>query len=248
MIAGAEDVKALRKAGRIVGTVIDELKERCARFPGVSTAQLDGIARAMILKMGGYPAFKGYKGFPGNICVSINETVVHGIPSDRVIREGDIVSLDIGVKFREYFADGAATVGVGKITSAAAKLISVTEEALNIGIDLAVSGRHLSDMSAAIQSHVESNGFNVVRAFVGHGIGKYLHEDPEIPNFGRPGMGPILKSGMALAIEPMVNAGTFEIEVLEDGWTAVTKDRKLSAHFEHTVLVGDRKAEILTKV
>lgn len=247
MIAGAEDVKVLRKAGNIVGTVIEELKKRCA-IPGVSTAKLDSIARAMILKMGGYPAFKGYKGFPGNICVSINETVVHGIPSDRVIREGDIVSLDIGVKFREYFADAAATVGIGKISDTAARLIDVTEEALSIGVGLAVSGRHLSDISAAIQAHVETNGFSVVRAFVGHGIGKNLHEDPEIPNYGRPGAGPVLKAGMALAIEPMVNAGTFEVEILKDGWTAVTKDRKLSAHFEHTVLVGDLKAEVLTKV
>ena len=246
MIAGADDAKALRKAGKIVWAVIAELKAR-ARIPGVSTAELDDIARAMILKMGGYPAFKGYNGFPGNICVSINETVVHGIPSDRVIREGDIVSLDVGVKFRDYFSDAAVTVGVGKISDKATKLIAVTEEALKIGVGLAVSGRHLSDMSAAIQAHVESSGFNVVRAFVGHGIGKNLHESPEIPNYGRPGTGPILKCGMALAIEPMVNAGTFEVEVLEDGWTAVTKDGKLSAHFEHTVLVGDRKAEILTK-
>ncbi|MCX5679204.1 MAG: type I methionyl aminopeptidase [Candidatus Omnitrophica bacterium] len=247
MIAGAEDVKALRKAGKIAWTVIEELKVR-ARVPGVSTAELDDIARAMILKMGAYPAFKDYKGFPGNICVSINETVVHGIPSDRIIREGDIVSLDIGVKFREYFSDAATTVGAGKISDTASRLIDVTEEALSIGIGLAVSGRHLSDMSAAIQAHVESSGFNVVRAFVGHGIGKKLHEDPEIPNYGRPGMGPVLKCGMALAIEPMVNAGTFEVEVLQDGWTAVTKDRKLSAHFEHTVLVGDRKAEVLTRL
>lgn len=246
MIAGAEDAKVLRKAGRIAGAVIEELKARAV--PGTSTAQLDDIARAMILKMGGYPAFKDYKGFPGNICVSINETVVHGIPSERVIREGDIVSIDVGVKFRDYFSDAAATVGMGKISDTAAKLIDVTEEALRIGIGFAVSGRRLSDMSAAIQAYVEQNGFNVVRAFVGHGIGKNLHESPEIPNYGRPGTGPVLKAGMVLAIEPMVNAGTFEVEVLRDGWTAVTKDRKLSAHFEHTVLVGDRKAEILTKV
>lgn len=246
MIARAEDARGLRKAGRIVAAVIEELKAGVKA--GVSTAELDSIARAMILKMGGYPAFKGYHGFPGNICVSINEIVVHGIPSGRLIKEGDIVSLDIGVKFRDYFSDAAVTVGAGKISDAAAKLIRVTEEALAIGTGLAVSGRHLSDMSAAIQAHVESNGFNVVRSFVGHGIGMNLHEDPEIPNYGRPGTGPVLKSGMALAIEPMVNAGTFEVEVLEDGWTAVTKDNKLSAHFEHTVLVGDRKAEILTRL
>jgi len=246
MIAGAEDVKGLRKAGKIVGSVIGELKRRVV--PGVSTAELDGIARALILEMGGYPAFKDYNGFPGNICISINEVVVHGIPSERVVREGDIVSLDVGAKFRGYFADAATTVGVGKITDTAKRLIGVTEEALCVGIGFAVSGRHLSDISAAIQAYVESNGFSVVRAFVGHGIGKKLHDDPEVPNYGRPGTGPVLETGMALAIEPMVNAGTFEVEVLKDRWTTVTKDGKLSAHFEHSVLVGDRKAEILTKV
>jgi len=176
MIAGAGDIKDLRKAGRIVWSVIEELKKTAA--PGVSTAELDGIARAAILRMGGYPAFKNYKGFPGNICVSVNETVVHGIPSERIIREGDIVSLDIGVRFRGYFADAATTVGIGKISETAAKLIAVTKEALDIGIGLAVSGRHLSDMSAAIQGHVEAGGFSVVRAFVGHGL-------PAVP-FGLP--------------------------------------------------------------
>jgi methionyl aminopeptidase len=246
MIAGAEDTKALRRAGGIVGAVIEDLKA-LAR-PGVATSDLDEAARALILKMGGYPAFKGYRGFPGNICVSINETVVHGIPSPRVIEEGDIVSLDIGVKFRDYFADAALTVGVGRISDEASRLVDTTKDALDIAVGLAVSGRHLSDMSAAVQAHVESKGFSVVRAFVGHGIGKNLHEDPEIPNYGRPGTGPILERGMVLAIEPMVNAGTFEVEVMDDGWTAVTKDRKLSAHFEHTVIVGDRMAEILTKL
>jgi methionyl aminopeptidase len=246
MIAGAEDAKALRRAGGIVGAVIEDLK--ALTRPGVATSDLDEAARALILKMGGYPAFKGYRGFPGNICVSINETVVHGIPSPRVIEEGDIVSLDIGVKFRDYFADAALTVGVGRISDEASRLVDTTKDALDIAVGLAVSGRHLSDMSAAVQAHVESKGFSVVRAFVGHGIGKNLHEDPEIPNYGRPGTGPILERGMVLAIEPMVNAGTFEVEVMDDGWTAVTKDRKLSAHFEHTVIVGDRRAEVVTKV
>lgn len=245
MIAAPKDAKALRRAGKIVAAVIEELK-RITR-PGVATAELDRVARSMILDMGGYPAFKDYKGFPANICVSINETVVHGIPSDRLIRDGDIVSLDIGVKFRDYFADAAVTVGAGKISDLAARLLNVTEESLEKGIEFAVAGGRLSDISAAVQAHAESNGFSVVRAFVGHGIGKNLHEDPEIPNYGRPGSGPVLKEGAVLAIEPMVNAGTFEVEVLEDGWTAVTKDRKLSAHFEHTVIVGDRKAEIITK-
>lgn len=246
MIAGKEDLKAIRKAGRIVAAAISEL--RALVKPGVTTGSLDETARALILKENGYPAFKGYKGFPGNICVSINETVVHGIPSDRIIREGDIVSLDIGVKFRDYFADAAITMGVGAISDKAKSLVDATEKALNIGIENAVSGRHISDVSAAIQAFVESRGFSIVRAFVGHGIGKKLHEEPEIPNYGRPGSGMVLEEGRVLAIEPMVNAGTYEVEILEDGWTAVTKDRKLSAHFEHTVVVGDRKAEIITKL
>ena len=246
MIAGSEDLKVIRKAGKITAAVIRELKALVK--PGVTTGKLDEIARSLILKANGYPAFKDYKGYPGNICVSINEAVVHGIPSGRVIREGDIVSLDVGVKFRDYFADAAITVGAGAISDAARALIDVTEKALNIGIENALSGRRISDVSAAVQAFVESSGFSVVRLFVGHGIGKKLHEEPEIPNYGRPGSGMVLEAGRLLAIEPMVNAGTYEVEVLEDGWTAVTKDRKLSAHFEHTVVVGDRKAEILTKL
>jgi methionyl aminopeptidase len=246
MIAGSDDAKALRKAGKIVAETIEELK--ALSHAGVRTDELDRAARELILKMGGYPAFKGYRGFPGNICVSINETVVHGIPSARRIQDGDIVSLDIGVKFREYFADAAVTIGIGKISDTARRLIKVTEESLYSGLNCATAGRHLQDISAAVQANAESEGFSVVRAFVGHGIGKNLHEDPEIPNYGRPGAGCVLKSGMVLAVEPMINAGTFEVEILEDGWTAVTKDRKLSAHFEHTVIVGDRRAEIITKV
>jgi len=246
MIAGSEDLKDIRKAGKIVASVMRELKGMVR--PGLATIKLDEAARSLILKANGYPAFKDYKGFPGNICVSINEAVVHGIPSDRIIRDGDIVSLDIGVKFRDYFADAAITVGVGAISDTAKSLIDVTEKALDAGIESALSGRRISDVSAAIQAFVESRGFSIVRAFVGHGIGKKLHEEPEIPNYGRPGSGMVLSAGRVLAIEPMVNAGTYEVEVLDDGWTAVTKDGKLSAHFEHTIVVGDRKAEIVTKL
>ena len=246
MIAGSEDLKDIRKAGKIVASVMRELKGMVR--PGLATIRLDEAARSLILKANGYPAFKDYKGFPGNICVSINEAVVHGIPSGRVIRDGDIVSLDVGVKFRDYFADAAITVGVGAISDAAKSLMDVTEKALDAGIGNALSGRRISDVSAAIQAFVESRGFSIVRAFVGHGIGKKLHEEPEIPNYGRPGGGMVLSAGRVLAIEPMVNAGTHEVEVLDDGWTAVTKDGKLSAHFEHTVVVGDRKAEIVTKI
>jgi len=194
------------------------------------------------------PAFKDYKGYPANICASINETVVHGIPSERKLKEGDIISIDIGVKLEGYFADAAVTVGVGKISSVARKLMDATAGSLDVAIENSVPGRRLSDVSAKIQQFVESKGFSVVRDFVGHGVGTKLHEEPEIPNFGSPGTGPRLEPGMVLAIEPMVNEGTYEVEILEDGWTAVTKDGKLSAHFEHTIAITNDGAEVLTVV
>lgn len=243
-IRSEDEIREIREAGKILSHTLDKLK-KCVRA-GVETSQLDRIAREEILKRNGYPAFKGYRGFPGNICVSLNEAVVHGVPSEREIRDGDIVSLDIGVKFRDYFADAAVTVGVGDISDTAKRLIDTAKKALYAGIENAVSGRRLSDISSSIQAFVEQNGFSVVRALVGHGIGRQIHEEPEVPNFGKPGAGPELKAGMVLAIEPMINAGTFEIEVLQDGWTVVTKDRRLSAHFEHTVVVRDDKAQILT--
>ncbi len=240
-----EEIAAIRSAGRIVASALARLKKHIK--PGVQTKELDALARQEILKHNGYPAFKGYKGFPANICTSINEVVVHGIPSARRLRDGDIVSLDAGVKFRDYFADGAITVGVGVVSAAAEKLMRVTEKALHIGIANALPGRRLTDVSAAIQAHVESNGFSVVRVFVGHGIGVKIHEEPEIPNYRTSRPGPVLEPGMVLAIEPMVNAGTYDVEILEDGWTAVTKDRKLSAHFEHTIVIREGGAEILTE-
>jgi methionyl aminopeptidase len=215
--------------------------------PGVTTKELDAIARDEILRRDGYPAFKGYKGFPGNICTSVNEVVVHGIPSERKLKPGDILSLDVGVKFRDYFADAAVTLAIEKISETAAKLLAVTEKALYAGIEKASPGGRLSDISCAIQETAEAAGFGVVRAFVGHGIGMQVHEEPEIPNYGKPDRGPRLEPGMVLALEPMVNAGTFEVEILEDGWTAVTKDRKLSAHFEHTIAIRRKGAEILTR-
>lgn len=239
------ELEVMRTAGRIAADALAKVK-RYARS-GLQTKELDAIARDEILKQDGYPAFKGYKGFPGNICASVNETVVHGIPSEARLNTGDIVSIDIGVKFRDYFADAAITVGIGPISDEAARLISVTERALYIGIENALPGKRLSDISCGIQEYVESNGFSVVRSFVGHGIGANLHEEPEIPNFGVRGTGARLEAGMVLAIEPMVNSGTFEVEILADGWTAVTKDRKFSAHFEHTVAVRDGKAEVLTQ-
>ena len=244
VLRSEEEVEAIRSAGNIIARTFEELSRHVRT--GVRTKELDAIAREEILKRGGYPAFKNYRGFPANICVSINEVVVHGIPSDRKLKEGDIISLDVGVKFRDYFADAAITLGVGKISEAAARLMSVTEKALYIAIENAVPGRRLSDISAKIQEHVESNGFSVVRSFVGHGIGAKIHEEPEIPNFGMSGTGPRLEPGMVLAIEPMVNAGTYEVEIMEDGWTAVTKDRRLSAHFEHTIVITKDGSEILT--
>ncbi len=239
-----EEIATIRKAGEITALVLEKLK-KCAKA-GMQTKELDAIARDEILKKNGYPAFKGYRGYPANICTSVNDVVVHGIPSERKLREGDILSVDIGVKFRDYFADAAITFGIGKISPAAKKLIEVTEKALYIGIENALPGKRISDISCSVQEFVESNGFSVVKAFVGHGIGTRIHEEPEIPNFGPPGVGPRLERGMVLAIEPMVNAGTHEVEILEDGWAAVTKDGKLSAHFEHTVAVGKDGAEILT--
>ncbi|MFH0764186.1 MAG: type I methionyl aminopeptidase [Candidatus Omnitrophota bacterium] len=239
-----DEIREIKEAGKILSGTLDKLKRHIRA--GVETRELDRIAREEILKRNGYPAFKGYRGFPGNICVSLNEAVVHGIPSEREIRDGDIVSIDIGVKFRDYYADAAETIGVGDINDTAKRLIDTAKKAFYMGIRNAVSGRRLSDVSSSIQAFVESNGFSVVRALVGHGIGRQIHEEPEVPNFGKPGTGPELKAGMVLAIEPMINAGTFEVEVLDDGWTVVTKDRRLSAHFEHTVVVRDDKAQILT--
>ena len=239
-----EEIGQIRKAGLIVALVLDKLKMHA--IPGIETEELDRIALEAILKNGGLPAFKDYKGYPANICVSINECVVHGIPSKRRLKDGDIVSMDVGAKCGNFFADAAITVGVGRVSDTARKLMKVTEESLYRGIEMARPGKRLSDISANVQEHVEKNGFSVVRSFVGHGTGEKIHEEPEIPNFGKPDKGPRLESGMILAIEPMVNEGSHEIEILKDGWTAVTKDRSLSAHFEHTIAVRDNGAEILT--
>ena len=245
VLRSSDEIATIRQAGRILAMALEKTGKYAK--PGVQTKELDAIAREEIIKHDGYPAFKDYKGFPGNICASVNETVVHGIPSSRKLKDGDIVSIDVGVRFRDYCADAAITVGVGKISDTARRLIEITEKALYIGIENASAGRHLSDLSHAIQQFVESNGFSVVRALVGHGIGTKIHEEPEVPNFGRPGMGPVLEPGMILAIEPMINAGTFEVETLDDGWSIVTKDGKLSAHFEHTIAVTAEGPEILTR-
>lgn len=232
-------------SGRIVAQVIDSLKKMVAI--GVTTKEIEDFADERIKVLGGIPAFKGYRGYPSSVCISVNEQVVHGIPSDRKLKDGDIVSIDIGVFLDGFYGDAAVTISIGTIDKESADLIRVTEESLYLGIENAVEGKRLYDISSAIQKHVEENGFSVVRLFVGHGIGRELHEEPQVPNYGVPGQGPRLKRGMTLAIEPMVNAGGHEVIVLEDGWTAVTKDGKRSAHFEHTVLVTQDKPRILTK-
>jgi methionyl aminopeptidase len=227
-----------------VAEVFQELKKKVA--PGISTLELDQIAEEIIFSKGAIPAFKGYRGFPATLCISINEEVVHGIPSQRQLKEGDIVSLDVGTRLNGYFGDGAITLPVGEVDGKAKRLLEVTEKALYIGIDKVRAGNRLFDISYAIQSWVESHGFSVVRDFVGHGIGMDLHEEPQIPNFGSPHQGPRLERGMVFALEPMVNEGTYEVKILSDGWTVVTADGKRSAHFEHTIAITDDGAEILS--
>lgn len=245
-IKSEREIKLIRQAGLVVAEVIEKLKKEVR--PGISTAELDKIATELIIKRGGVSAFYGYHGFPGNICTSVNEEVVHGIPGERILEKGDIISLDVGVKLEGYYADSAVTVPVGKISSLAEKLLKVTEQALNLGIREAVTNNHLYDISWAIQSFVESRGFSVVRAFVGHGIGSKMHEEPQIPNFGQRHQGPVLRAGMVLAIEPMVNVGDYEVEIMANRWTAATKDKSLSCHFEHTLVVNDDVPEILTRM
>ncbi len=240
-----DELKIMRRAGRIVSGLL-KLMEKEAKA-GVSTLTLDTIAEDFIRSQGAEPAFKGYYGYPASICASVNEEVVHGIPGPKVLKEGDIVGIDVGVKLEGFFSDAARTFAIGKVDAESRKLIEVTREAMNQGIRQAVEGNRLSDISWAVQSYAEKNGLAVVRDFVGHGIGRNLHEDPQVPNFGKPNQGPKLVEGMALAIEPMLNLGTHEVEILPDGWTVVTKDRKRSGHFEQTVFVGRKKADVVTE-
>jgi methionyl aminopeptidase len=241
----AAELEQMRDAGRLVGEVLTELASKVA--PGVSTAELDELAEKRIVRAGATPAFKGYHGYPATICASINDEVIHGIPSGRrVLQEGDIISIDVGAALEGYFGDSAITLPVGQVSEEAATLLRVTEEALFKAIERARPGARISDIGHAVQKHVESFGFSVVREFVGHGIGRRMHEEPQIPNYGEPGRGPRLAEGMVLAIEPMVNAGKAAVKVLGDGWTAVTRDKSLSAHFEHTVAVTAGDPWILT--
>ncbi|MDH4193341.1 MAG: type I methionyl aminopeptidase [Nitrospirota bacterium] len=235
IIKTPEEIERIARAGEIVA--------QCQSFlfhevkAGVTTLELDKLTEQCILDLGGVPAFKGYRNYPNSLCASINEEVVHGIPSKRVLKDGDIIGLDIGAIVEGFYGDGAVTVSVGNVPESIQSLIRVTREALQKGLEQAVVGNRLSDISFAIQTHVEKHGYSVVRDFVGHGIGRQLHEEPQVPNYGRPGQGPRLKSGMALAIEPMVNMGGSGVKILQDGWTAVTCDNSLSAHFEHTIVI-----------
>ncbi len=240
-----EELEIMRRAGRIVSALL-KLMEKEAKA-GVTTKRLDEIAEDFIRQSGSEPAFKGYYGYPASICISVNEEVVHGIPSQRVLKEGDIAGVDVGVKLEGFYSDAARTFAIGPTDKESRRLIQVTREALLQGINQAVEGNRLSDISWAVQSYAEGHGLSVVRQFVGHGIGRNLHEEPQVPNFGQPHEGPKLVAGMTLAIEPMLNLGTQDVEILSDGWTVVTKDGKRSGHFEQTIFVGKEKADIVTE-
>lgn len=246
ILKSPQEIETMRRSNRIVAEILEEIKS--VAKPGVTTRELNERAEELLAQRKARSAFKGYNGYPAALCTSVNEEVVHGIPSDRVLREGDILSLDFGAIYEDYYGDAAITLAMGRISAEAERLMRVTEEALYLAIDRARPENRLQDISAAIQGHVESHGFSVVRDFVGHGIGQHLHEKPQVPNFGEAGRGVRLKPGMTLAIEPMINAGGHEVMVLQDGWTAVTKDRSLSAHFEHSVAVTENGPYILSKL
>jgi len=249
-LKSSREIEIMRRANVIVAEVLQELKRRVA--PGITTLELDGIAEELTLKKKAIPAFKGYsvagRIFPRSLCVSINEEIVHGIPSARELREGDIVGLDYGVIYEGFYGDSAITVGVGQVNEEAKRLMEVTEAALRKGIEQLHEGKRLGDLGAIVQQTAENAGYSVVRAFVGHGIGKKLHEEPPVPNYGEPDRGLRLKEGMVLAIEPMVNAGGYEVEIKDDGWTAVTKDGSLAAHFEHSVAVTKNGPYVLSQL
>ena len=244
IIKSPREIAIMREAGRIVALAHQAVKD--AIKPGITTQFIDDLVESVIRSHGATPSFKGYGGFPGSACTSVNDEVVHGIPSERVLKEGDIFKVDIGAFYQGYHGDSAWTYAVGKISDAAQTLMDVTEQSLYAGLEKAKEGFYLSDISHAVQTYAESKGMSVVREFVGHGVGKELHEAPQIPNYGPPGKGPKLKKGMTLAIEPMINMGHKEVKVLADGWTAVTVDQSWSAHFEHTVLITEEEPVLLT--
>jgi methionyl aminopeptidase len=242
----ATEIEKLRRSGRLVRGLLEEIRERIR--PGVSTLELERYVERRLGEVGAKSAFKGYRGYPCCLCASVNEQIVHGIPSERRLKEGDILSLDLGLILDGYYGDAAVTVPVGQISEPLQKLLRVTEEALELAIDKTRLGNRLGDISAAVQTHAEKNHYSVVREFVGHGIGRDLHEEPQIPNFGLPGHGPVLKAGMVLAVEPMVNSGLPDVRVLDDHWTAVTADGGCSAHFEHMVAVTRNGPDVLTRL
>ncbi len=244
IIKSAREIEQLKRSNEIVAEVFGKLEGMIV--PGMTTRELDQVAEDYIRLKAARPAFKGYRGFPASLCTSINEEVVHGIPGERKLKNGDIIGLDVGVNYQGFFGDAAITFPVGEVDTEAKRLLEVTEKALYIGIEKAKVGNRLFDISYAIQRWVESHGFSVVRDFVGHGIGRELHEDPQVPNFGAPHQGPRLEKGMVFSLEPMVNEGTYEVRILSDGWTVVTSDGKRSAHFEHTIAITEDGAEILS--
>ncbi len=245
IIKSDEEITVMRQAGRIVGTVLRILSEQVK--PGMKTRELDVIAERELERLGARPSFKGYRGFPASLCVSVNDEIVHGIPGERILNEGDIVSLDFGAIYDGFQGDAALTVVIGEASPEAKRLIEATSGSLQAGIAAAYAGATLGDVSAAIQRYAESRGYSVVREYTGHGIGREMHEEPQIPNFGSPGTGPVLKKGMALALEPMLNAGDWHTRVADDGWTVLTADGSLSAHFEHTIAINDAEPEVLTR-
>ena len=244
ILKSPNEIEKIRQSNVIVAEILEILRQEVE--PGTNTMELDQISEELALDRDAKPAFKGYRGYPYSLCASVNQQVVHGFPSKRPLKEGDILSMDFGISYQGYYGDAAITVPVGKVSPVAQQLMATTKEALFSGIEQAAPGKRLSDISHAIQSRAEAVGFSVVRQFVGHGIGKALHEDPQVPNYGKPGMGIRLKPGMVIAIEPMVNAGGYEVKTLDDGWTTVTKDGSLSAHFEHTVAITEEGPVVLS--
>ena len=244
-IKSLDELESMRRAGAIVGATLAVLREAVA--PGMKTRELDVIASREIIRLGGKPAFKGYRGFPATICTSVNSEIVHGIPGERVIEEGDLVKMDVGAIVDGFIGDAAVTVGAGEISGEARALIEVTRQSLEKGIEAAKEGSRVGDIGAAVQSYAEGLGYSVVREYVGHGVGRFLHEEPQVPNYGPAGKGALLRAGMTIAIEPMVNIGGWRTRLLDDQWTVVTADGTLSAHFEHTIAITDGEAEVLTR-
>jgi len=241
-----KEIDKMRASGQLVGRVLQELRALAA--PGITTLEVDRAAEKMIRDAGAYPTFKGYNGFPFSICASVNEQVVHGFPSPYELKQGDIFSIDVGATLDGFVGDTATTVAVGKVSEERLRLMRITEECLELGIEQCRAGNHLGDIGFAVQSHAEAHGYSIVRDYVGHGIGRQMHEDPQIPNYGKPGKGPKIKKGYVFALEPMVNMGSLHTKTLKDGWTVVTVDGQPSAHFEHTVAITDEGPEVLTRV